>query len=64
MEKKNVNVYDAIAEMGQLTKGLSIAFFLCDTTREKSTYRICRTCESKTTRLFWGLCLKKKIDSV
>lgn len=39
MEKKAINLYDAIAQMRQLSsegKDFSMAFMSCDTTREKS----------------------------
>ena len=40
MEKRTINLYEAIAEMRKLTKSdttFSVAFMSCDTSREKSS---------------------------
>jgi hypothetical protein len=40
MEKRTINIYDAISEMRKLTKmneNFSVAFMSCDTSREKSS---------------------------
>jgi len=39
MEKRTINIYDAVSQMRRLTKAgknFSIAFMSCDTSREKS----------------------------